>query len=298
MGNEIDLMKGKFMSNTKKKPGKEKFLELRSNAFKMLLDKWQSRGTEPLLKYQDVANALEVNRKTARNVLQDIVDISADLVIVSGGIRAGRDTYYHNQIHLARKAKDKMADAFVSCITEDVTLACSAGTSVAYCVRRLIENRQYHVIVTNNIGVLDLLARSDISGLVFTGGEYVPMIHACIGDDAVKAFDKAKCQAALIGVSGISENGDLFVRHSPEVGVLYRIVQSTTQHIYIVADLRKCLEPDTWRFARIPELRKEKKDIKINLITCSDKSLNKNQLAQAKRVVRSLEKMGVEVTWA
>lgn len=277
---------------------KENSLALRGDAFEMLLDKWRSDSTEPLLKYQDAEKVLNVNRKTARLVLRDIADISADIVVVSDGIRAGRDTYYHKHARISRDAKDKMANRFASLIPQNVTLACSPGTSVAYCVRRLIEERQYHVIVTNNMGVLDMLARSDIANLVFTGGEYAPAIHACVGTDAVEAFNRAKCQAALIGVSGISESGELFVRHSPEVGVLYQIVQSVTNLIYIVADLRKFLQPDTWRFARIPQLYAEKSDIEICLITCPDKSLNKHQLAHAKKVAQALQKMGVKLVWA
>ncbi|MHC4171379.1 MAG: DeoR/GlpR family DNA-binding transcription regulator [Planctomycetota bacterium] len=277
---------------------KENSLALRGDALEMLLDKWRSDDIEPLLKYKDAEKALHVDRKTARSVLRDIADISADIVIVSDGIRVGRDTYYHKHARIAREAKDKMANKFASLIPPNVTLACSPGTTVSYCVRRLIEERQYHVIVTNNIGVLDMLARSDIANLVFTGGEYVSAIHACVGNDAVEAFNRAKCQAALIGVSGISESGELFVRHSPEVGVLYQIVQSVTHLIYIVADLRKFLQPDTWRFARIPQLCTEKLNLEIYLITCPDKSLNKDELAHVTKVVKALQKMGVKVEWA
>lgn len=273
-------------------------LALRGDALEILLDKWRSGDKEPLLKYRDAEKALRVNRKTARSVLRDIADISADIVIVSDGIRAGRDTYYHKHIRIAREAKDKMANKFASLIPQNVTLACSPGTSVAYCVRRLIEERQYHVIVTNNMGVLDMLARSDIANLVFTGGDYASAIHACVGNDAVEAFSRAKCQAALIGVSGISESGELFVRHSPEVGVLYQIVQSATNLIYIVADSHKFLQPDTWRFARIPQLFEEKSDLEIYLITCLDKSLSRQQLNHAKKVAQALQKMGVRLIWA
>lgn len=288
--------------NTASKGGrlhKTDSLELRTSAFRLLFEKWK-KETAPLLKYQDVARSLAINSKTARAVLQDIADISADIVIVSDGIRAGRDTYYHDHVRIAREAKDKIADKFVTLIPQNVTLACPAGTSVAYCVRRLIEERRYHVIVTSNMGVLDLLARGDIANIVFTGGEYAPSIHGCVGNDAVEAFKRARCQAALIGVSGISESGELFVRHTPEVAVLNQIVQSATERIYIVADLGKCLQPDTWRFAEIPQLYKEKSntDLEICLITCPDKNMDKQQIEQAKKVAYALQKMGVKLEWA
>ena len=280
---------------------KEDSLALRGDAFKMLLEKWRSGNAEPLLTYQDAEKAFGVNRQTTRSVLREIADISADIITVSDGIRAGRDTYYHKHARMSREAKVRIANKFASLIPQNVTLACSPGTSVAYCVRRLlIEERQYHVVVTNNMGILDLLARSDIANLVFTGGEYLPAIHACVGKDAVDSFERARCQAALIGISGISESGELFVRHSPEVTVLNQIVRSVTHLIYIVADLSKFLQLDTWRFAHIPQLLAEKNEsgLQIYLITCIDKSLEKHQVVHARKVAKALENMGVKVEWA
>jgi len=159
-------------ARTRGRPTKNDYMQIRAEVFKMVFAKWKDPSAVQLLKYSDVEAALHVDRKTVRAIFQDIADTSADMLLVSEGIRSRRDTYYHSNVPKARDLKDALADEFVRLIPTNVTLACCAGTTVATCVRRLIETGHYHVIVTNNIGVLDQLSSGDISNLVFTGGEY------------------------------------------------------------------------------------------------------------------------------
>lgn len=279
---------------TKGRPTTQDYLQLRSEIFKMLFAKWKDPAADPVLKYRDVEAALHINIKTIRTIVKDISDASVGMVLIPGGIRSRRETYYHNNLTKARKIKDALADEFVKRIPQDVTLACCAGTTVALSVKRLIEEGHYHVIVTNNIGVLDQLGGSDIANLVFTGGEYKPGIHGCVGSKAVEAFGEARCQAALIGVSGINDEGDLFVRHSEEIPVYNQILRSVTDYVFIVADARKLSQVDTWCFMNIHQLLedKQKPNLKVCLITNSYKSLEDEHLRdRAEIVYKSLKGM-------
>jgi len=260
---------------TKGRPSIQNYIQLRSEVFKKLLAKGRDVSSEPLMKYSDLANDLHINLKTIRSVIEDIRDVSAEFVLTSGGIRI-RQTYFHKNLRKAREIKDALADKFVELIPKDVTLACSAGTTVAFCVKRLIEEGQYHVIITNNVGVIDQLSGSDITNLIFTGGEYKPAIHCCVGNPAIEAFREAKCQAALIGVSGINEKGDLFVRHYDEIPVYNQILRSVIEKVFIVADARKLSQEDTWSFMSIRQLLEDEQrpNLNVYLITTRCQSLD------------------------
>ncbi|MHC4624102.1 MAG: DeoR/GlpR family DNA-binding transcription regulator [Planctomycetota bacterium] len=207
--------------------------------------------------------------------------------------------YYNRNVRVARKAKDEIARKFVALIRTgpNFTLACSAGTTAARCVGRLVEAGNYHVIVTNNLGVFDQLRGSDITSIVFTGGEYRPSIRACVGHTAVQAFKEVRCEAALIGASGINAKGELFVRHCEEVPVFKQIVKSATRSVFIVAHASKLVQEDAWWFVSIPQLRMDNPELEICLVTNSCESLEKDK-EHAQRVVKALKKMGVKVEGA
>jgi len=287
-------MKQNDSTPQKGRPNKNKSLQIRVDVFRMLLEKWLYCPGDTLLEHREVENKLSLNIKTVKDIFQDIADISTDIVLGSEGIRTSRQTYYYDNLPIAREFKNAIADEFVKQIPKDVTLACSAGTTVTSCVRRLIEKRDYHVIVTNNIGVINQLSYGDISNLIFTGGEYKPGIHGCVGDTVVGAFADAKCQAALIGVSGINEEGDLFVRHFEEVAVNKQIIRSVTKDIFIVAHADKLSQIDTWRFGNIRELVRDsqKPDLNVCVITNAYELLSEqNRREQAEKVYNSLLKI-------
>lgn len=281
------------------RPTKQDSLQLRAEAFRMLLNRGQEYPENPIVHYRDAENALHVNAKTVRAIFRDIADISSEVTLVPEGIRLGRESYYHNNLRIERTAKNTIADRFVELVPPNVTLACSAGTTVAFCVKRLVESKRYHVIVTNSVGIIDQLVVTDISNLVFTGGEYRSGVHGCVGNKAVEAFKEARCEAALIGVSGVNDKGELFVRHSEEIGVLNQIVQSVTGFVFVVADIHKFTQEDTWRFVSVPELLNDKNrpGLQIYFVTNAYEALPRQNNLQdrAKRVYEALKGMGARI---
>lgn len=277
------------------RPTKGDSLQLRTEIFKMLLAKCEESPEKSLLEYRAVEEALRINGKTVRAIFSEIANISADIALCPEGICVGYQTYYHSNVRRELGFKNAIAKEFVQLIPSNVTLACSAGTTVTYCVKHLVETRHYHVIVTNNMGIVDQLKGSDIANLVLSGGEYKPGIHGCVGNKAVEAFKDARCEAALIGISGINDEGELFLRHCEEIAVLDRIVRTVTHFIFIVADIYKLTQVDTWRFAKISQLLddKQRPDLRIYLITNSHDSLSQDKYLRdrAKKVCNVLQNM-------
>lgn len=251
------------------RPSGEQSRDYRTRALEMLFEKAKKNPREPILEASEVATNLDVNIRTARRILGDLVELGSQIRRDPKGIRLGGIYYYHTMLNTNRELKNYIAEETLELMPRGATLSCSPGTTVALAVRRLVEERQYHVMVTNSIGVLDQIAGSEISNLVLTGGEYHHGIHGCVGTQAVETFRNARTSCALVGVSGINEKGELFVRHSVETSILDAIVRSVQNKIFVVADVHKLTQEDTWQFASIRDLLKDKRDLEVYLVTNS-----------------------------
>jgi hypothetical protein len=278
----------------KGRPSDNDYLQLRGKAFEMIWEKWGEKTSDSLIKYEKAEEDLGVGAKSVRAIFRDISDISPEITLVAEGVRVGRPTYYHNSCRTASKLKDAIADKCVELIPPNITLACGPGSTVACCTKHLVQAGHYHVIITNNVGIIDQVGGSEISNLFFIGGEYKAGIHGCVGKDTVEGFGKVTSHAVLIGVSGISATGELFVRHSDEIEVVNKIVQSASDTVFIVADVRKLIQVDTWAFIRIPKLSEEKPDLEICLITNPCTFLEKGQ-DRAREVMEAMKKKNVKV---
>jgi len=294
------------------RPKESKSRELRIEVLKMLYDKHKESTGNTILTYNEVEKNLnnrnlQVNRKTTRSLLNEVAVISTDITLVPDGILLRPETYYHNSLKKYPGLKYDIANEFVEVLHKNAdlaTLACSAGSTVAISIKRLVEKRRYHVIVTNNFGIIDQLRGIvDVGSIIICGGEYNAGLHGCIGNQAVEAFDRAKCEAAVIGVSGINGEGELFVRHCEEIGVNQQILKSVTKYVFIVADVNKLVQEDTWRCAVVSDLLQDEKrpDLRVFVITNPiDKLPEKKKLKeQAKKVCEALQNIKrVEVIFA
>lgn len=239
-----------------------------------------------------------VSIKSVRAIFRDISDILPEVVPSADGVHIGREAFYWASYRTASEWKTEIAEKCVKLIAPNITLACGPGSTVVYCIKRVIQEGHCFVIVTNNAGIIDHAANSRISDLVFVGGEYNANIHGCVGVAAVEGFKKAKCHAALVGVSGINEAGDLFVRHSEEVPVVREMIQSVSDIIFIVAHARKLIQVDAWKFINIRDLLEKKPHLEIHLITNPCKSLGEKDRDRAEHVVQELREKGVKIEWA
>jgi len=294
------------------RPTESKSRELRFEVLKMLYDKYKDSPGNTVLTYYEVEKNLnnknlQVNRKTTKSLLNEIAGISTVITLVPDGILLRPETYYHNSLKKYAELKDEIANEFVKVLHKNAnlaTLACSAGSTVATSIKRLVEKRRYHVIVTNNFGIIDQLRGTvDVGSIIICGGEYNAGLHGCVGNQAVEAFDRAKCEAAVLGVSGINGEGELFVRHCEEIGVNQQILKSVTKYVFIVADVNKLVQEDTWRCAVVSDLVQNEKrpGLKVFVITNPIDKLRKQKKLkeQAQKVCEALQNIErVEVIFA
>jgi len=132
-------------------------------------------------------------------------------------------------------------------------------------------------VYTNSVAVIDQCSRGPLSSLFFTGGEYHGAIHSCCGDGVLNAIKGLNCTHAIIGLSGVAQDGTICVREAAEVGVLHAVFDIVQEQIIFVADSTKFGLRDTWKVTSIHELARDqtKPRRSIGVITNSIDKLSK-----------------------
>jgi DeoR/GlpR family transcriptional regulator of sugar metabolism len=264
---------------------------IRFELFKILYAKYGQRGFH--LAFSDIASAFQIDARTASQAVYDIIEFSAALHPDPHGVTLKPQSYYQENLASEPETKKRLAAAFLAEMKANTNntnrvhaLACGNGTTVTSCVRVLLPERDlYNVLITSNLGIIESQKGGPIYNLTLCGGVFKSEINGCVGSQAVRTFEDSRCEAALIGVSGINTRGELFVRYSEETEVLKQIANSTTSHIYVVASAKKLSQEDTFKFLDIRDTLERKANIRFTIITSPFQELDTQEKKDKAEVV-------------
>lgn len=261
----------------------------------MLLKKREDDPSKRIeVSVKDLQEELGLPVERAERILEEIRSLAKG-VSVPGAIRLG-EPYYKQQLGTHVDLKEAIAKRVVGLVPAGITLAASAGTTVHRCVQGLLKAGRYLRIVTNSLAQVDDFPPDPVPGLEFSGGVYLPDVHAFAGDRAIAAFSKRRFPYALVGVSGLAgDTGELFVRNPHELHVVHEIVTSATDTVLVVADAYKLGRTDQWHFASIKQLLQDpaRTNLKVHLITNPvERVEGKKERERAKSVYDALVQLG------
>jgi DeoR/GlpR family transcriptional regulator of sugar metabolism len=246
----------------KGRPSKEETTQSRYRAFEILIN-----GEE--LTPDRLQSELGCTPKTARRILAQFSDMEQRLARTQRGLKLGgtNSSYYLQSLGRNRAHKEAVAALMREVASSEASVAAGPGSTIALCAQRLRKDSLWPVIVTSNMGIVDLVGEGGVGIIELVGGLYDPATHACVGR-AADGFRQANCQAAVVGVSGIDSRGGLHVAHSSEVPVLRALLDAATKRIYIVFDATKIEQTDTFEFSTIRDLREaDGRTREIHLVT-------------------------------
>jgi DeoR/GlpR family transcriptional regulator of sugar metabolism len=255
------------------------------------------RGT-PHVTVKEVNSLLSTDNRRSRRLMDELAAFCSTVKLgPRGSLVSTASSYYHEQTAKNYRLKQEIAEKVAkmeSLIPPGTSLSCSSGTTIAFCAAKLVESRSYLPILTNNIGIVEE-AFTKHTNIKLTGGDYEQPIHACVGRDAENAFRNLKRKIAMIGVSGISRDGILFLHHGSEPSIREAMFDAATEAVLIVADISKCTHEDDLPFVALSDLCKR---IPVTLITNPIEALKSDlQKAHARDVIsnlRSITNMTVE----
>lgn len=254
------------------RPKKDEPLELACDLFGQVLrlKEDDTRMMEKILDTKRVARRFQLSEARAVRIVDEIergVGLFRKRDQSGGTIRDGiPDSYYHEQIHRNVDLKEVVAFKAASLVPASPGIACSPGTTVTNTFQKILATHKNISVITNNCALMNLVDVGSHSFLSFTGGNYNAATNSWLGERVAEVFGSIHFNDAIVGVSGVSGDGDLHVKFSDEKNVLEAIVENAERRIFIVATIDKLGQSDMYTFASISKLA-EKRNRRVFLVT-------------------------------
>ncbi|MDX5299247.1 MAG: DeoR/GlpR family transcriptional regulator [Gammaproteobacteria bacterium] len=155
---------------------------------------------------------------------------------------AGAPTSTSNIAYADRKIRNleeklRIADAVAQRIPDHSSLFINIGTTTETIARALLQH-QGLTVITNNLHVASILSSKDDFNVIIAGGAVRNRDGGIIGEATVDFVRQFKVDFAVIGISGIDEDGDLLDFDYQEVRVAQAIIENSRQ-IFLAADHTK-----------------------------------------------------------
>ena len=187
----------------------------------------------------ELAQAFAVTPQTIRRDINQLADQGLLRRTHGGAASVGssiQNTAYAMRAGLMRDEKQRIAEAIAAQIPDHASLFINIGTTTEAIARALL-NHSGLKIITNNLHVAALLsAKADFE--VLLAGGTVRSDGGVVGQAAVDFIRQFKVDYALVGISGIDEDGSLLDFDYQEVRVSQAIIDNARQ-VFLAADSSK-----------------------------------------------------------
>jgi len=188
---------------------------------------------------EDLAERLAVTQQTIRRDLSELADAGKLERVHGGAIYPSGVTNigYEDRRALNAPAKAGIARACALAIPNGASLFLNIGTSTEAVARALI-NHTNVMVVTNNMNVANILVRNHACEIIVTGGVLRRSDGGLVGNMTMRTIEQFKFDIAVIGCSGVDEDGDLLDFDVQEVGVSQTIIERARK-VFLVMDHSK-----------------------------------------------------------
>ena len=146
------------------------------------------------------------------------------------------NTAYAMRADQMRDEKQRIAEAIAAQIPDHASLFINIGTTTESIARALL-NHNHLKIITNNLHVASILSGKDDFEVLLAGGN-VRRDGGVVGQASVDFITQFKVDFALVGISGIDEDGSLLDFDYQEVRVSQAIIANARQ-VILAADSSK-----------------------------------------------------------
>lgn len=144
--------------------------------------------------------------------------------------------YSDRKIHLLEE-KQRIAEAIASRVPDHSSMFINIGTTTETIAKALLKHEGL-TIITNNLHVASILSAKEDFNVIIAGGEVRSRDGGIIGEATVDFVKQFKVDFALIGISGIDEEGELLDFDYQEVRVAQAIIEHS-RAVYLAADHSK-----------------------------------------------------------
>ncbi|MEM7473116.1 MAG: DeoR/GlpR family DNA-binding transcription regulator [Pseudomonadota bacterium] len=201
-----------------------------------ILDIAQNEGR---VSVDDLAARLKTSVQTIRKDLAQLAEagkldrVHGGAILPSGVTNIG----YTERQELNRAAKAAIAKACAADIPDNASVFLNIGTSTEAVARDLLSHRNL-MVVTNNMNIAQILAANQTCEVIVAGGILRRSDGGLTGPQTVQIIQAFKFDYAVIGCSGLDQDGDILDFDIAEVGVSQTIIAQSRER-FLVADHTK-----------------------------------------------------------
>ncbi|MCG8910025.1 MULTISPECIES: DeoR/GlpR family transcriptional regulator [Pseudomonas] len=200
-----------------------------------ILDLVRERG---YLSIEELAQQFTVTPQTIRRDINQLAEQNL-LRRYHGGAAwdsSIENTAYNTRADQMRDEKQRIAEAIAAHIPDNASLFINIGTTTEAIARALLGHKNLKVI-TNNLHVASILAGKDDFEVLIAGGT-VRGDGGVVGQAAVDFIEQFRVDFAVVGISGIDEDGSLLDFDYQEVRVSRALIDNARQ-VFLAADSSK-----------------------------------------------------------
>lgn len=188
---------------------------------------------------EDLAERFGVTPQTIRRDLNELCGQGL-LSRTHGGALLGSgvaNVGYHTRRDMAADTKAAIAMTCAEAIPNGSSLFINIGTTTEAVARALLKHREI-LVITNNINVATILVDNPDCDVIVAGGMLRRSDGGLVGEATADVIKQFKVDFAVVGASGIDEDGTLLDFDYREVRVSQSILQHS-RNVYLVADQTK-----------------------------------------------------------
>ncbi len=202
-----------------------------------------------------LARRLSVTLQTVRRDVKLLADAGL-LARFHGGVRLPGSTTeniaYGQRQRLNQAAKQRIARRVAAAVPSGCSLLVNIGTTTEAIARELLHHKELRVI-TNNLNVAAILSDNPDCEVIVAGGIVRRRDRGIVGEATIDFIRQFKADIALIGISGIEDDGSLRDFDYREVKVARAIIEHSRQ-VWLAADHSKFMRPAMVELARLDEI--------------------------------------------
>ena len=204
---------------------------------------------------EQLADTLGVTLQTVRRDVQRLAE-SGLLTRFHGGVRVPSSTV-ENLAHTQRETlhadgKARIARAVAEQVPNDCSLILNIGTTTEAIAKALLHHQGLRVI-TNNLNVAAILCGNPDCEVIVAGGVVRTRDGGIVGEAAVDFIRQFRVDIAIIGISGIEDDGTLRDFDYREVKVAQTIVEHARE-VWLAADHSKFNRPAMVQLATLDQI--------------------------------------------
>lgn len=218
----------------------------------LLLEELRNRKSATV---EQLAETLGVTLQTVRRDVQRLAEQGL-LSRFHGGVRLPSSTVEniaHNKRESLNSAgKARIAHAVAQAVPNHCSLILNIGTTTEAIAKALLRHQGLRVI-TNNLNVAAILCGNPDCEVIVAGGVVRTRDRGIVGEAAVDFIRQFRVDIAIIGISGIEDDGTLRDFDYREVKVAQTIVEHARE-VWLAADHSKFNRPAMVQLATLNQI--------------------------------------------